>query len=110
MTDIASNTMPSDNEIVEAMARAVWLRHYPASPGSLAEKVVVPWENASPASRREYILDAQAALAAQRAMGMVLVPVEPSQEAVDAIGEAVDEYKSCAYIYRAMIAAAQAPQ
>ena len=66
--------MPTDDEILEAMARAI------------AKERNAMW----PSDANRYRRYADAALAAhdewRREQGVVMVPVEPTQEAVDAIG------------------------
>jgi hypothetical protein len=133
MTDIASNTMPTDNEIVREMAREMAVRAQ-IERGYVCEKdapdALVTAQAIVDGSWSEiaqyYIAMAQAALAAQRAMGLVCVPIEGLypiliDEIPDGTGiHLSDEQKGSILlgwfdaldheIKTAMIAAVQAPQ
>jgi DNA-binding LacI/PurR family transcriptional regulator len=85
MTDIASSTMPNDEAIVEAMAQGL------AAADHIDE---LSWEDC-----KRY---AQAALDAQRARGLVVVPVEPTEAMLKAARNA-----QIPLVYLDSIAAAQ---
>ncbi len=97
--------MPNDDEIVEAMARGI--------------RDIAWGDGSEPLNAHDDAEDlARSALAAQRAMGLVLVPVEPTKAMLQAASAAMSPGKRPTYRfvsnsqkhairYRAMIAAAQ---
>ena len=97
--------------LVEAVARARWERHYPAGRGSLAEKVNTPWDKVTGQSRREYLAEAAADIAATKASGFAVVPVEPSPAMIEAGADSYGDRfyfkpEHAARCFAAMIAAA----
>lgn len=80
--------------IVEAMARAIARRNYPSATD---RDIDMMWEG--------WVCDAQAALSALEAMGLALVPREPTEAMLEAANMADRGMMPWAQQYRAMLAA-----
>lgn len=94
------------DKALEAAAQALWEKHYRYGPESVGEAATKRWRAASDCSRREYLADAQVAIAAylaqREAEGFVMVPVEPSEEMLES---GLAEFTNIRDIWAAMIAA-----
>ena len=100
------------DELIEAMARAAFERRHKGARNCYAWDDF--WEE-NEYQRNHYMNEAQAALAAIKANGFAVVPVEPTEAmrlagAGELFGSADDNWgNDASLVYRAMLTAAQEP-